>query len=142
VSDVSDFKFSAARQIASWLLEKLETVHLFSVVFWNVGSRLQDYTYMADLLALNRLGAVEPGVALAQMAYREGPLHLARTVGLAHVAPGAETLPELYDRLERGILVRANGIIERKLFDAQARSILRDGQMLLLAEKGTEAGRR
>jgi len=61
------------KQMAAWLGERVEVVHLFSSCLeclpW-----LNDGVHMANLLGLNELEAEDSGIALAQLAYLEGPL--------------------------------------------------------------------
>jgi hypothetical protein len=122
-------------QIAQWLQVRVEVVHLFSFLFWNVGPWLNDGAHMAELLNLNELEPGDPGTALAQLAYLEGPFRLARAVGLPRIASAPESVSELHDRLERGILVRANAVVDRKSFSPKLRPIIRDGETLVLARK-------
>jgi hypothetical protein len=122
------------KQIADWLRERSEVVYLFSLLFWNVFPWLNDGAHMTNLLSLNELEARDSGIALAQLAYQEGPLRLAQTVGLRQVAL-APDVAKLYHRLERGLLVRANAVIDRRTFARHLQPSLRVGETLLLERK-------
>ncbi len=122
-------------QIADLLQKSVQALQLFSQLFWNVGPWLKDGAHMADLLRLNTAGAVDPGLALLRLAYAQGALRLARTVGLVHAASNPESLPELYDRLESGIVASANVGMDHGLYGPKANPTLREARVLLLARK-------
>ena len=61
-------------QVAAFLEERVQVIRLFSQLFWNVGHRLKDGTYMTDLLRLNTVEPADPALVLMRFGYAEGAL--------------------------------------------------------------------
>ena len=74
-------------------------------------------------------------MAVVSSSYAQGALRLARAVGLGHAASNPESFPELYDRLESGIVASANLGMDHGLYGPKANPTLREARMLLLARK-------
>ena len=122
-------------EIATLLDMGVEVVRLFSELFWDIRHRLKDGLFMADLLCLDRIGEVDPGLALMRLAYTQGAVPLARAAGLAHLAPNSESTRELYDRFERSILLDGNAGADRRLYGAKVNAAGHQALSLLLARK-------
>ncbi len=126
-------------QIATWLHLKVEVVWLFCELFWNIRHRLKDGIFMADLLCLDRVGEVDLVSALMRLANTQGAVPLARAAGLVHMAQNSESTPELYDRLERSILLDGNAGTDRKLYGPKVNTPGHQALSLLLARKNRAA---
>ena len=108
---------------------------LFEELFWNVRHRLKDGLFMADLLGLNRCGEVEDGLALMQIAYIDGALALVKAARLSYVAGNSESMAELYDHLERSILLDGNTGTDREFYGAKSNAAGQQALSLLLTRK-------
>jgi hypothetical protein len=113
----------------------VEVVRLFGELFWNIRYRLNDAVFVADLLCLDTVGEVDLGLALMRLAYTQGAVTLARATGLAHLAPNSESTQELYDRLERSILLDGNAGTHRGLYGPKVNAPGHQALSLLLARK-------
>jgi hypothetical protein len=125
---------ASLEQIAGWLHLKVPVVWLFSELFWNVRYRLKDGIFVADLLCLDKFGEVEDGLALIQLGYRQGAAPLLKVLGLGD-SSDPENTPELYDRLERSILLDATAGTDRKLYGSKLNPAGHQALSLLLARK-------